>query len=121
MSVIPNMKNELSLSRSVFCAFCGMEDAAKHSGPIETTETVTMTLPARAKLNAIVDGLTFRFPFVLLSNFFVWLPLLLFSPLFTSFADSSSFMVSSSSVLSTGWQNTMSAPRHVDMPASVDK
>jgi hypothetical protein len=65
MSVMPKVKKEFSVSRSTRAAFCGIEDAAKHSGPMDTTLTVTMTLPASARLNAIVDGLTFLLPLIL--------------------------------------------------------
>jgi hypothetical protein len=51
-------------------------------------ETVSMTDPARAKLKAIIAGLTMRRG---------------------SFADC------------LGWQNTIAAPRQVDMPAIVDR
>mmetsp|Transcript_36351 Transcript_36351/g.74099 ORF Transcript_36351/g.74099 Transcript_36351/m.74099 type:complete len:244 (-) Transcript_36351:194-925(-) len=72
ISVSPNIKNVFSSSS--MCSFCGMDDAAKHSGPIDTTLTVIITLPAKAKLNDIVDGLTFLLPFI--RNLFLLLLLL---------------------------------------------
>mmetsp|Transcript_2493 Transcript_2493/g.5281 ORF Transcript_2493/g.5281 Transcript_2493/m.5281 type:complete len:274 (-) Transcript_2493:250-1071(-) len=108
MRVIPNIKKEFSVSRSVFCAFCGIELAARHSGPMETTLTVTMTLPANARLNAIVDGLTFLLPLLLLRSL-------------DGLPSTSSDRSSSSSSSSMGWQNTIKAPKQVDIPASVDR
>mmetsp|Transcript_13043 Transcript_13043/g.19510 ORF Transcript_13043/g.19510 Transcript_13043/m.19510 type:complete len:248 (+) Transcript_13043:92-835(+) len=72
ISVSPNMKKVFSSSS--MCSFCGMDDAAKHSGPIDTTLTVIITLPAKAKLKDIVDGLTFLLPFI--RNLFLLLLLL---------------------------------------------
>mmetsp|Transcript_13487 Transcript_13487/g.20177 ORF Transcript_13487/g.20177 Transcript_13487/m.20177 type:complete len:250 (-) Transcript_13487:139-888(-) len=71
--VSPNIKNVFSSSS--MCSFCGIDDAAKHSGPIDTTLTVIITEPAKAKLNDIVDGLTFLLPFI--RNLFLLLLLLL--------------------------------------------
>mmetsp|Transcript_9135 Transcript_9135/g.15528 ORF Transcript_9135/g.15528 Transcript_9135/m.15528 type:complete len:248 (+) Transcript_9135:512-1255(+) len=72
ISVSPNMKKVFSSSS--MCSFCGIDDAAKHSGPIDTTLTVIITEPAKAKLNDIVDGLTFLLPFI--RNLFLLLLLL---------------------------------------------
>mmetsp|Transcript_2835 Transcript_2835/g.4791 ORF Transcript_2835/g.4791 Transcript_2835/m.4791 type:complete len:241 (-) Transcript_2835:85-807(-) len=105
--VSPNIKNEFS--SSCMCSFCGMDDAARHSGPIDTTLTVIITLPAKARLKDIVDGLTFLLP--LIRNLFLL-------PLLPAMSLSLSEMFSSSS--STGWQKTIRAPRQVDMPAMVE-
>ncbi|KAL7501110.1 hypothetical protein ACHAWT_010861 [Skeletonema menzelii] len=105
--VSPNIKNEFS--SSCMCSFCGMDDAARHSGPIDTTLTVIITLPAKARLKDIVDGLTFLLP--LIRNLFLL-------PLLPAMSLSLSEMFSASS--STGWQKTIRAPRQVDMPAMVE-
>ena len=113
MRVIPKTKKEFtSLS---WLAFCGIDDAAKHSGPMETTLTVTITLPASARLNAIVDGLTFRFPLILLRG------LRGMPPPLPSSVRPTRCSSSGSSSSSMGWQNTISAPRHVLIPAIVDR